>query len=171
MLMLVVEDDALIRMLVCDLLEEAGFDCVAAADAVEALTLLESGCRPGMLLTDFNLGPGPDGMALARAVARRFPGLPTVFVTGNPECFADYPMAAWERLVAKPFTCAELLAAIGALQAAGHRPAGAESEPDAADPLLAMLYELGFGPLALPEPIPPVQALPQPPGTGKAVLP
>src|SRR5690349_441140 len=110
---LVVEDETLIRMLVCDLLEEAGFNCIAAADAAEALDLLDRGCRPDVLVTDFNLGPGPDGKALAHAVARRFPGLPIIFVTGNPECFADYPMGAWERLIAKPFAGSELLAAIG----------------------------------------------------------
>ncbi len=70
MRVLVVEDEALIRMLVCDLLEEAGFACAETADAAEALALLDAGlCKPEVLVTDYNLGPGLDGKALARGAA------------------------------------------------------------------------------------------------------
>ena len=87
--------------------------------------MLDRGLRPDLLVTDFNRGPGQNGKALARTVARRFPRLPTIFVTGNPECFADHPMAAWERLIAKPFAIAELLAAVGELRSDDHlRPSG-----------------------------------------------
>ena len=57
MLVLVVEDECLIRMLVCNLLEDAGYACIEAGNAVEALALLDSKlCRPALLITDFNLG-------------------------------------------------------------------------------------------------------------------
>jgi DNA-binding response OmpR family regulator len=118
---LVVEDEAMIRMLVCDLLEEAGHDCVGVADAEHALMLLDSGqYRPDFLVSDFNLGLGLNGKALACEVQRRLPGLPTVFVTGNPECFTDYLFQPWERLVAKPFAGAELLLALHGLRSANH---------------------------------------------------
>ena len=140
---LVVEDEPLIRGLVRDLLEEAGFRCAEAADAEEALDLLDGGlCAPDVLATDYNLGPGPDGRDLAREVQRRLPRLPRVFATGNPDCFADHPFAAWERLVAKPFAGADLVAAIHELLSGvplphvaaaangggidGRRPAGGE---------------------------------------------
>ena len=104
MQVLVVEDECLIRMLVCNLLEEAGYACIEAANAVEALALLDSKlCCPALLVTDFNLGPGPNGQTLAREAVSRIPGLPVVFMTGNPEAFDDYPFRADERLVAKPF--------------------------------------------------------------------
>ena len=129
MRVLVVEDEALIRMLVCDLLEEAGFLCTEAGDAEEALALLDAGlCRPDILVTDFNLGPGMDGKALAQQVLRRLPGLPVTYVTGNPECFEDRPLAVSERLVAKPFASADLVAALRELRSpAAGLPEGAPS--------------------------------------------
>jgi CheY-like chemotaxis protein len=69
---LVVEDECLIRMLVCNLLEEAGYVCIEAASAIEALALLDSKlCRPALLVTDFNLGLGPNGQMLATEAVRR----------------------------------------------------------------------------------------------------
>jgi DNA-binding response OmpR family regulator len=116
MCVLIVEDEPLIRMLVCDLLEEAGFECTEAASGEAAVRLLDQGrCRPNLLVTDFNLGPGLDGKMLAREVQRRLPALPTAFVTGNPESFADYPFQPWEALLAKPFAGAELVAVVCAL--------------------------------------------------------
>jgi DNA-binding response OmpR family regulator len=116
MQVLVVEDEYLIRFLICDLLEDAGFRCAEAGDAEAALALLDGGlCRPDILVTDFNLGPGMDGKALAREVLRRLPGLPVAYVTGNPECFEDRPLGVRERLVPKPFASADLVAALRGL--------------------------------------------------------
>jgi DNA-binding response OmpR family regulator len=121
MRVLIVEDEPLIRMLVCDLLEEAGFDYTEAASGEAAVRLLDQGrCRPDLLVTDFNLGPGLDGKKLAREVQRRLPALPTAFVTGNPESFADYPFQPWETLLGKPFAGAELVAVVHALCAGAH---------------------------------------------------
>jgi DNA-binding response OmpR family regulator len=117
MQVLVVEDEALIRMLVCDLLEAAGYMCIEAVNATEALALLDSGlCRPEIMVTDFNLGPGLDGQALAKEASFRRPGLVVTFVTGNPEAFDDYRLQPWERLVAKPFSGPELVEAVSGLQ-------------------------------------------------------
>lgn len=124
MRVLVVEDEAEIRMLVCDLLADAGHACLAAADAAQALALLDDGrCWPDAMVTDFNLGPGLDGQALAAEVARRLPRLATVFITGNPEAFDNYPMRPWQRLVAKPFAGADLVQAVTGLGSARHLPA------------------------------------------------
>lgn len=133
MQVLVVEDECLIRMLVCNLLEEAGYTCIEAANAVEALALLDSKlCRPALLMTDLNLGAGPDGRTLAREAVRRIPGLPVVFMTGNPECFDDHPFRADERLVAKLFAGADLLKLTAELRPAAslHRATEAALAPD-----------------------------------------
>jgi two-component system OmpR family response regulator len=116
MQVLVVEDECLIRMLVCNLLEEAGYVCIEATNAIEALALLDSKlCRPALLVTDFNLGPGPNGQTLAREVVSRLPGLPVVFMTGNPESFDDYRFRGNERLVAKPFSGTHLVERVAEL--------------------------------------------------------
>jgi two-component system OmpR family response regulator len=110
MQVLVVEDECLIRMLVCNLLEEAGCTCIEAANAVEALALLDGKlCRPALLVTEFDLGPGPDGRTLAKEAVSRMPGLPVIFMTGNPKCSDGHPFRADERSVAEPFSGADLL--------------------------------------------------------------
>lgn len=110
---LVVEDEPLIRMHLCDLLEEAGFECGEAGSAAQAIAMLEGGWRPEILVTDFNLGPGPDGADLAAEALRRLPGLRVVYATGNPECLAGRGCRPTDRILAKPFTAAELIEAVG----------------------------------------------------------
>ena len=127
MLVLVVEDECLIRMLVCNLLEDAGYACIEAANAIEALALLDSKlCRPALLVTDFNLGPGLNGQTLASEVVSRIPGLPVVFMTGNPEAFDDYPFRGNERLVAKPFSGSQLVERVAELLPMAHLHGSAE---------------------------------------------
>lgn len=117
MRVLVVEDEPLIRMLVCELLEDEGYTCTQAADAAEALALLDRGlCRPDIMVTDFNLGPGLNGQALAGHARRRLPQLAITFITGNPRAFDEYPLRPWERLVVKPFLDTDLLQAISNLR-------------------------------------------------------
>ena len=102
---LIVEDEFLIRMLLRDLLDEAGFECEEAVDAEHAVALLNRGTwAPDLLVSDYNLGPGQNGMALSDTLLRRLPGLAVIFVTGNPECFANRAFGVRERLLAKPFS-------------------------------------------------------------------
>ncbi|MBL6459572.1 response regulator [Belnapia sp. T6] len=117
MRVLVVEDEPLIRMLVCELLEDEEYTCTQAADAAEALALLDRGlCRPDIMVTDFNLGPGLNGQALAGQALRRLPQLAITFITGNSRAFDEYPLRSWERLVVKPFLDTDLLHAISSLR-------------------------------------------------------
>jgi CheY-like chemotaxis protein len=116
MRVLVVEDEALIRMLICDLLAEVGFECREARDAAEAFATLDEvdEWRPDILVTDYNLGPGPNGRDVAAEAVRRLPGLPVIYVTGNPECLKDLGPRAC--IMAKPFAVADLISAIGELR-------------------------------------------------------
>jgi DNA-binding response OmpR family regulator len=113
MRVLIVEDEALIRMLLRDVLEEAGFECREAGDAEGAFDVLneQSGWKPDLLVTDYNLGPGPNGGAVAIEARRRVPGLPVVYATGNPECLAAHDLGARDQVLAKPFASAALIAA------------------------------------------------------------
>lgn len=131
MQVLVVEDEPLIRLSICDLLEEAGFVCAAAADAREALALLDSGLRPVVMLTDFNLGPGLNGRALATEALARRPGLAVVHVTANPECLLEHVLQPREQVVAKPFQADMLVRTVLRLHA-----------------------EIGFGGVPAPVPVP-----------------
>jgi two-component system, response regulator PdtaR len=81
---IVVDDDALIRELVTLALRDAGFDVVEAQDAAEALEVLES-LSPFVtaLFSDIHM-PGPlDGLALASHARRRWPNLGIVLASGR----------------------------------------------------------------------------------------
>ena len=110
-LLLVVEDDPLVRMTLVEGLSESGFEVLESEDAEEALQLL--GRRPEIvaLLTDINL-PGADGFALARAARVLRPGLPVVYASGRlrePEPGRAVPGAPF---LAKPFTVASAAATL-----------------------------------------------------------
>lgn len=105
---LVVEDEFLIALDIAGVLEQAGFDVIGPAGRVgEALTAIQ-GIDVYGALVDGNLGGEPVG-ALADALSAR--GIPFAFVTGYGR---DRLPAAYQSapLVKKPFTQAELLAAI-----------------------------------------------------------
>ena len=63
---LIVEDEALIRMDLADMFEDAGFSVLEARDASEAIKLIDMhGNSIEVLLTDIRLGKGPDGWDIA----------------------------------------------------------------------------------------------------------
>ncbi len=77
---LVVDDEAVNRDLVTEILEACGYAVVAAADGEEALAALAA--RPcDLVLSDMRM-PRMDGMALLQALERRGPHPPVIFMTG-----------------------------------------------------------------------------------------
>ncbi|WP_407522183.1 response regulator [Methylobacterium oryzisoli] len=80
---LLVEDDGLLLMEASDTLAEAGFQVVEAPHADRALQVLESDREVDALMTDVDMPLGSiDGLALARLVARRWPWIPVLVVSG-----------------------------------------------------------------------------------------
>jgi PAS domain S-box-containing protein len=78
---LVVEDEATVRMLVLETLEELGYKAVEAADGPSGLRVLQSEARVDLLVTDVGL-PGLNGRQLADAARAVRPGLKVLFITG-----------------------------------------------------------------------------------------
>jgi len=102
--LLVVEDDFLVRLTLVDALTDDGFDVIEAADAQEALGLV---CERGdiaAMLTDINLPGGSDGFALARAVRVIRPGLPVVYASGRYTAAEAGKSVEGAHFLAKPFT-------------------------------------------------------------------
>lgn len=73
-IVLVVEDEVLIRLDVAEELRMAGFAVFEASSAEEALELLASGLQVDVIFSDFRLLGPLDGWQLRKAVARQFPG-------------------------------------------------------------------------------------------------
>lgn len=110
---LLVEDEAPLRRLAERALRRAGHDVAVAEDAETALELVEDGLVPGQLVSDVAM-PGMDGVALARALRARFPGLPVLLVSGYAQSAVEAaPEAADIRFLAKPYSPADLVEAVG----------------------------------------------------------
>jgi two-component system, cell cycle response regulator CpdR len=118
---LIAEDEEPVRTLVARALNEAGHSATAAADGAEALDLImrESGGFD-LLLADIKM-PVMDGIALALAVARDYPELPILLMTG----YADQRERASGLdalicdVIAKPFSIAEIKFAVASALAKG----------------------------------------------------
>jgi two-component system, response regulator PdtaR len=98
---LVVEDDALLRAYACDVLADEGYTVVEACDAGEAFRALVLG-RFDLLVTDIDLGRGPDGLELARYAALAHPRLPVLYTSGRAHVDGEDRVPG-SRLLPKPF--------------------------------------------------------------------
>jgi PAS domain S-box-containing protein len=82
---LVVEDDRMVREYVVTQLASLGYSTIPAADAAEALALLDGGTVPDLLFTDVIMPGGINGRSLAEQACRRRPGLRVLFTSGYTE--------------------------------------------------------------------------------------
>jgi two-component system cell cycle sensor histidine kinase/response regulator CckA len=111
---LLVEDEAPLRLLGTRLLERGGHPVLAADSAESALALVEAGTVPALLVSDVAM-PGADGVELARRLRRRWPALPVLLLSGYAEALLDRDLAGEGfRYLAKPFGPAELLQGVAA---------------------------------------------------------
>jgi two-component system, response regulator PdtaR len=82
---LIVEDERLLRILAVEVVEEAGFVAIEARDADEAVILLESRTDIALLFTDINMPGSMDGLKLAHAVRNRWPPIKILVVSGKQQ--------------------------------------------------------------------------------------
>jgi CheY-like chemotaxis protein len=80
---LIVEDEVLIRMLLADALRHAGCDVIEAANAEEALVVLHTSQCPDVLVTDVRMPGSVDGFELAAYVRRTKPALKVIITSGH----------------------------------------------------------------------------------------
>lgn len=109
-LILVIDDEPLVRELLVTVLNEAGYDTHDTPDAREALGMVER-ADYDLLVVDINM-PGMDGKAFFQALALLAPDMAsrTVFVTGdvgNPTT-RDFLLKAGRPVIAKPFDISAL---------------------------------------------------------------
>lgn len=104
----VAEDEALVRMLAVDILEEAGCAVIETANAEAALSVLDERSDVQVLVTDIEMPPGPlNGIDLARLTHERFPQISVVIVSGKVgPSPGDLPPGA--RFVPKPYSATKL---------------------------------------------------------------
>lgn len=78
---LVVEDDAAVRMVIVNVLDELGYTACEAQHAEEAFAILQTGRKIDLMISDVGL-PGLNGRQLAEIARQTRPGLKVLFVTG-----------------------------------------------------------------------------------------
>lgn len=99
---LIVEDDAILRYLTLNLVEDAGFAVIEAANADEAVAILETRPDVALLLTDIDMHGSMDGLALAHAVRNRWPPIKIIIVSARAQPL-DCNMPAGSRFFGKPY--------------------------------------------------------------------
>ena len=82
---LVIDDEAGVRMLVADVLSDLGYGALEAADGAGGLTILRSDVRVDLLVTDVGLPSGMNGRQVADAARVLRPDLKVLFITGYAE--------------------------------------------------------------------------------------
>src|ERR1700710_227550 len=80
---LVVEDEMLLRMRAVDMVEDTGFTPLEAVDADQAVAILESRSDIALLFTDIQMPGSMDGLKLAHAVHDRWPPIKIILVSGK----------------------------------------------------------------------------------------
>ncbi len=84
MVVLVVEDETLVRMFMADFLDEAGFKVFEAVNADEALTVLHARPDVQVVITDIEMPAGSmNGLKLARTIQERWPGIGIIMSSGR----------------------------------------------------------------------------------------
>ena len=108
---LVVEDEPVVRMVMLTMLSDSGYTVLEADNGGSGLKVVQSSVRIDLLVTDVGLPGGMNGRQLADAARQVRPGLKVLFVTGYAESAAvgngwmEYGM----KVMTKPFTVAALV--------------------------------------------------------------
>jgi CheY-like chemotaxis protein len=110
---LVIEDEASVRELVIEVLNDLGYRALEAGDGPAGLKILQSLDRVDLLVTDVGL-PGMNGRQVAEAARERRPDLKILFITGYAEnaAMANGFLAPGMEMVTKPFAIDALAARI-----------------------------------------------------------
>ena len=103
---LIVDDEPTVRMLVAEILEDAGYIAIEAGDGAAALKVLEREARIDLLVTDVGLPGGMNGRQVADAARVLRPDLKVLFITGYAENAAvgNGHLERGMEVVTKPFS-------------------------------------------------------------------
>ena len=100
---LIVEDESLLRLNAVDMIEAAGFEVVEASNADEAIAILERRFDITVVFTDIQMPGSMDGLKLAQAVRGRWPPIKIIATSGRVGVSqGDLPEGG--RFVSKPYS-------------------------------------------------------------------
>jgi len=104
---LVVEDESLVRATAVEMAKNAGFEAIAASDADEAIRILESRSDIRAVFTDVQMPGSMDGLRLVQVVRSRWPPIALIVTSGHTDVkLSDLPTGA--RFLPKPYQMTQL---------------------------------------------------------------
>ncbi len=99
---LVVEDDYLLRLDAADMIKAADFEVIEAANADEAIAILESRNDIAVIFPDIQMPGSMDGLRLARAVRGRWPPI-KIITTSGQRIIEELDLPEGGRFLPKPY--------------------------------------------------------------------
>ena len=108
---LIVEDDLLIRLHAAEIIIGAGFDVIEASNADEAIAILEVRPDIAVLFTDIQMPGSMDGLKLAAAVKGRWPPIRIIATSGLVDVRGD-DLPEGGRFLPKPYDPTQLTATL-----------------------------------------------------------
>jgi two-component system, response regulator PdtaR len=100
---LVVDDEFLVRMMASDILIDGGYHVLEAGNAAEALILIDAHADIGLIFTDVDMPGDMNGLGLAHLIHTRTPRLPIIVTSGATlPGVADLPGSA--KFLPKPYS-------------------------------------------------------------------
>lgn len=100
---LIVEDEFLLRLDAVDMIAAAGFEAIEAANADAAIEILEARRDIAVVFTDIQMPGSMDGLKLARAVRGRWPPIKIVATSGHVNV-AETDLPEGGRFLPKPYS-------------------------------------------------------------------
>ncbi len=114
-LVLIVEDDPLIRVDVTCNVEDAGYDVITASSADQAIELLETKPEISIVITDIEMPGSMDGLKLAAAVRKRWPPIELIITSAFRNPNAD-EMPERSLFLSKPYAVQDLHKALDSFE-------------------------------------------------------
>lgn len=110
-LVLIVEDDVLVRMDAVEFVARAGYRTLEAGNADEAIALLDKHADIAVVFTDIEMPGSMDGLRLARAIRDRWPPVKIIATSAHTH-FKEADLPAGGRFFWKPYSHAQIRAAL-----------------------------------------------------------
>ena len=117
MMILVVDDDELVRSCLTEMLSDAGYEVVETGDPVDALGLPEAVGPPDVLITDIDLRSELNGFEVASYAHHLWPKVQIILISGLSADHTGQSLDPRDRFIQKPFSSGRLLGTIEQLAA------------------------------------------------------
>jgi CheY-like chemotaxis protein len=109
---LIVDDDPIVNLFSCEILQDSGCQVVGVHCAAAAFEALDNDAELSALVTDIELGAGPDGFAVARRARIANPRLPVVYISGTAAARHRSEGVERSEFLQKPFHPPEIVEAL-----------------------------------------------------------